>query len=50
MKKLIVGAACLAGLVVPPIESLAHDAMWFARVKDGYAYAAVLRGLREYFD
>lgn len=37
-------------LVMEPVEPLAHDAAWFARVDRGHPHSAVLRGLRRYFD
>jgi hypothetical protein len=36
-------------LVVRPIQSLAHDAAWFADVATAKPHAALLRRLREYF-
>jgi cytosine/adenosine deaminase-related metal-dependent hydrolase len=37
-------------LAMAPLESLAHDAAWFAAVDRARPHAAVLRGLRRYFE
>ena len=36
-------------LVIPPIETLAHDAAWFRAVDRCHPHAAILRRLHEYF-
>jgi hypothetical protein len=37
-------------LAMAPLESLAHDAAWFAAVDQARPHAAILRGLRRYFE